>query len=144
MIEETKRAGENRAKENLEFNKVFEDQEATIKVLNKVVTVLSKTYEKKRTNYSSPAFNQEPVGPPAPAGFKDYSQNKKSGGVLGMLRTIIADAEAARNEAMRDEKDAQIAYEDAVKNANDSVDANLKNLSSKSTEKAEADFLFWL
>jgi hypothetical protein len=67
MIEETKRAGENRAKENLEFNKVFEDQEATIKVLNKVVTVLSKTYEKKRTNYSSPAFNQEPVGPPAPA-----------------------------------------------------------------------------
>merc|ERR1719399_2285290 len=66
-----KRAGENREKENLEFQKTVADQRATMKLLTQAMEVLKGFYEKSKKGN---AFAQvaQPAGPPPPAGFKSY------------------------------------------------------------------------
>merc|ERR1711979_187919 len=66
---------------------------------------------------------QEPVGPPPPAGFETYKKNAASGGVMDMIKQIIDDAKAMEAEALRNEADAQQAYESFVKETNASINA---------------------
>ena len=58
---------------------------------------------------------QEPAGPPPPAGFEAYEKNENAGGVMGMIKQIITDAKALEAEAIRAEEDSQKSYEDFVK-----------------------------
>merc|ERR1719456_2164961 len=78
-------------------------------------------------------------GPPPPPGFKSYENNKNSGGVMGMIQNIINDAKAMEAEAIRAEGDAQKAYEDMVKDTNESIDATNVEIVNKSEAKAKAE-----
>merc|ERR1712054_316774 len=89
--------------------------------------------------YGKQALVQEPVGPPPPAGFDEYKKNEQSGGVMGMMQSIIDDAKAMEAEAIRAEEDAQKAYEDFVKETNNCIDAKTKDIVSKSEMKAKAE-----
>merc|ERR1711992_484986 len=82
---------------------------------------------------------QEPVGPPPPPGFKAYKNNAASGGVISMIQQIITDAKAMEAEAIRSEEDAQKAYEDFVKETNNSIEAKSRDIVNKSTEKGKAE-----
>merc|ERR1719310_1781191 len=56
-----------------------------------------------------------------------------------MMQSIINDAKAMEAEAIRGEEDSQKAYEDFVKETNNSVDAKTKDIVNKSETKARAE-----
>merc|ERR1719401_953709 len=115
-----KHAGEDREKQNKEFQMVVSDQRATQKLLAQALNVLKSFYAKKAKS----AFLQKanPAGPPPPPGFESYKKNAAAGGVMGMLQQIISDAKAMEAETIRAEEDAQKAYEDYVKDTNASIE----------------------
>jgi len=130
-----KRAGEDREKQNLEFQKTVADQRATMKLLNGAMAALQGFYAKKK----GVAFSQQPAGPPPPAGFKSYENNAGGGGVIAMITQIVNDAKAMEAEAIHDEEDAQAAYESFVQETNDSITAKNKDIVNKSEARATAE-----
>merc|ERR1719387_2618145 len=136
MEVQLKRAGENREKENKEFQLTVADQRATQKLLQAALAVLKGFYEKKAALLQS---QQEPAGPPPPPGFKEYKKNENAGGVMGMIAQIIADAKALEAETVRDEEEAGKAYEDFVMDTNASIEAASKSVVMKTEEKAQAE-----
>jgi hypothetical protein len=136
MQVQMKRAGEDREKQNKDFQQTVADQRASQKLLQSALNILKGFYEKKASLLQQ---KQEPAGPPPPPGFKDYSKNKASGGVMGMIAQIINDAKAMEAEAIRAEEDAQKAYEDFVKETNNSVETKSKDIANKSEEKAKGE-----
>merc|ERR1711970_894410 len=130
-----KRAGEDREKQNKEFQQTVADQRATQKLLNAALEILKGFYEKKE----AALLQQEPAGPPPPPGFKDYKKNAAAGGVMGMIQQIINDAKAMEAEAIRSEEDAQKAYEEFVKDTNNSIEEKSKDIVNKSESKAKAE-----
>jgi septal ring factor EnvC (AmiA/AmiB activator) len=130
-----KRAGEDREKQNKEFQQTVADQRATQKLLNAALEILKGFYEKKE----AALLQQEPAGPPPPPGFKEYKKNAAAGGVMGMIQQIINDAKAMEADAIRSEEDAQKAYEDFVKETNASIEAKSKEMINKTEEKAKAE-----
>merc|ERR1719373_622292 len=137
MQVQLKRAGENREKENKEFQTTVADQRATQKLLKAALGVLADFY--KKSEAASLVQKQEPVGPPPPAGFETYKKNAASGGVMSMIEHIISDAKAMEAEAIRSEEDAQKAYEDFVKETNASIEAKSRDIVEKSAARAKAE-----
>jgi len=132
-----KRAGEDREKENKEFQTTVADQRETQRLLKAALNVLQDFYGKKAALLQG--RKQEPVGPPPPPGFEEYKKNAASGGVMDMIQQIISDAKAMEAEAIRSEEDAQKAYEDFVKETNASIEAKSKEIVNKSEEKAKTE-----
>jgi len=138
MQVQLKRAGEDREKQNKEFQMTVSDQRETQKLLTTALGVLQDFYGKKGAA-ASLAQKQEPVGPPPPAGFDAYKTSGAAGGVLGLIQQIIGDAKAMEGETIRAEEDAQKAYEDFVKETNNSIEAKSKDIINKSETKAKAE-----
>merc|ERR1712139_462717 len=120
MQVQMKRAGEDREKENKDFQQTVADQRASQKLLQAALNVLKGFYEKKGSFLQKQAQH---VGQAPPPGFKEYKKNAAAGGVMGMIAQIINDAKAMEAEAIRAEEDAQKAYEDFVKETNASIEA---------------------
>jgi len=121
-----KRDGENRAKANKEYQTAVMDQKNTQRLLQFALNALQKFYDKKKTG----SFVQdEPVGPPPPAGFKEYKNNAQSGGVMQMIQQILADAKKLEAELTQDEQDSQTSYEDGVKQGNELIKKNNQDIS---------------
>jgi len=131
-----KRASTDREKANQEFLVVVADQRATQKLLAASLSILKGFYDKAAL-LQVQARAVQPAGPPPPPGFKSYEKNASSGGVMGMMESIIADAKAMEEEAVRGEKDAQQAYEDLVKETNSSIAAMSTDVTNKSEAKAK-------
>merc|ERR1719461_962740 len=136
MQVQMKRAGEDREKENKEFQMTVADQRETQKLLKAALNVLQDFYGKKAAFLQQ---KQEPAGPPPPPGFEAYKKNAASGGVMKMIEEIVKDAKAMEAEAIRSEEDAQKAYEDFVKETNASIEAKSKEIVNKSELKAKAE-----
>merc|ERR1719261_2195604 len=68
-----KRAGEDRDKENKEFQQTVAEQRAPQILLTKALDVLKGFYAKKAAALLQE--KQEPAGPPPPPGFKEYKKN---------------------------------------------------------------------
>merc|ERR1712139_148222 len=125
MQVQMKRAGEDREKQNKEFQTTVADQRATQKLLAAALNILKGFYEKKAKAVL--LQTQQPAGPPPPPGFEAYKKNAAAGGVMGMIQQIINDAKAMEAETIRSEEDAQKAYEDFVKETNASIEAKSKD-----------------
>jgi len=137
MQVQLKRAGEDREKENKEFQMTVADQRATQKLLTAALNILKGFYAKK----AKAALLQtgQPAGPPPPPGFEAYKKNAAAPGVMGMIQQIINDAKAMEAETIRSEEDAQKAYEDFVKETNASIEAKSEDIVNKSETKAKAE-----
>merc|ERR1719272_154665 len=135
MQVQMKRAGEDREKQNKEFQQVVADQRASQKLLSAALNILKGFYEKRAAFVQK----QEPAGPPPPPGFKEFKKNAAAGGVMGMIQQIINDAKAMEAEAIRAEEDAQKAYEEFVKETNASIETKTKDMINKSEEKAKTE-----
>jgi len=135
MQVQLKRAGEDREKENKEFQMTIADQRETQKLLSKALDFLKGFYDKK----AAAALVQEhqPAGPPPPPGFETYEKNAAGGGVMSMIQQIISDAKSMEAETIRSEEDAQKSYEDFVKETNASIEAKNKDIVNKSESKAK-------
>jgi len=127
---ELKRAGENREKENKDFQITVADQRATQKLLLGALRALKGVY--------GASLLQEGRQEGAQPAFKPQEKNKKSGGVMGMIKSVITDAQQLEAEAIRGEEEAQKAYEEFTKNTNDSIDAMTKDLTNKREVNAKA------
>merc|ERR550537_2186089 len=121
-----KRGGEDRELQNKEFQTTIAEQRASQQILKKALEVLAAFYK-------GASMLQQP------AGFEAYKKNEKSGGVMGMIQSIIDDAKKMESEAIRAEEDAQKAYEDFVKESNASIEAKNKDIANKSDVKAKAE-----
>jgi chromosome segregation ATPase len=139
MKTQMKRAGEDREKENKEFQMTVADQRATQKLLQAALEILKGFYDKKNTTFDKVLLQTSKQSPPPMTGFKDYSKNKQAGGVQGMIQTIIDDAKAMENEAIVAEEDAQKGYENFVKDSNASIEDKTKEIVEKTEEKAKAN-----
>merc|ERR1712224_449241 len=137
MQVQLKRAGEDREKENKEFQMTVADQRATQKLLAAALNILKGFYAKKAA--AALVQTQEPAGPPPPPGFEAYKKNAAAGGVMGMIQQIINDAKAMESETIRSEEDAQKAYEDFVKDTNGSIEEKSKDIVNKSEVKAKQE-----
>jgi hypothetical protein len=138
MQVQLKRAGEDREKQNKEFQATVADQRATQKLLKTALSILGEFYNEEKAAAMLQG-SQEPAGPPPPAGFEEYKRNAASGGVMKMIEQIICDAKAMEAEGIRSEEDAQKAYEDFVKETNNSIEAKTKDITNKSESKAKAE-----
>merc|ERR1719506_117823 len=130
-----KRAGEDREKENKEFQQTVADQRASVVLLSKALEILQGFYDKAAMLQQ----HQEPAGPPPPPGFKEYKKNPQSSGVMAMITQIIEDSKAMEAEAIKAEGSAQSAYEAFVKETNASIEAKSKDIANKSESKAKAE-----
>merc|ERR550537_839370 len=137
MQVQLKRAGEDREKENKEFQMTVADQRATQKLLTAALNILKGFYAKKAK--AALVQTAQPAGPPPPPGFEAYKKNAAAPGVMGMIQQIINDAKAMEAEAIKSEEDAQKAYEEFVKDTNDSIEEKSKAIVTKSEEKAVAE-----
>merc|ERR1719174_504787 len=137
MQVQMKRAGEDREKENKEFQATVADQRATQKLLTAALNILKGFYAKKAK--AALLQTQQPAGPPPPPGFEAYKKNAAAGGVMGMIQQIINDAKAMESETIRSEEDAQKAYEDFVKDTNQSIEEKSKDIVNKSESRAKAE-----
>lgn len=136
---QVKRAGENRAKGNQDFQETIKDQRETQQLLQSAIGVLKNVYEKKQA--SQPTLLQqkstdEPAGPPPPAGFKRYEQSGGANSVIAMITQIAADAKAVEAEAIHDEESAQKAYESFVNESNRSVSEKEKGSTNKEMSRS--------
>merc|ERR1719428_2697625 len=128
-----KRAGEDREKENKEFQETVADQRATQKLLVQALEILKGFYEKKAS------FLQKTGKQTPPTAFKAYKKNESSGGVMSMIQQIINDAKAAEGEAIRAEADAQRTYETFVKDTNASTEEKNAEIIRKGEAKGKAE-----
>merc|ERR1719162_1064116 len=136
MQGQLKRAGEEREKQNKEFQTTVADQRATQKLLTQAMNVLKGFYAKKAA--AALLQTAQPAGPPPPPGFDSYKKNAAAGGVMGMIQQIINDAKAMEAEAIRGEEDSRKSYEELVKDTNGSVEEKNKDIVHKSKTKAKA------
>jgi chromosome segregation ATPase len=134
-----KRAGEDREKENADFQVIVSDQRATMSLLKAALEVLAGYYAPVTSPLYKPELLQEPVGPPPPPGFETYKKSGGSTGVMELIEQIISDAKKMEAEAIRAEEDAQTAYESYVKETNESINAKNADIVDKSEQKAVAE-----
>ncbi|CAE7329144.1 unnamed protein product [Symbiodinium microadriaticum] len=132
MQKQLKLAGQNREKENTQFQKVIAEQRETQRLLKEALVVLGKFYNKE----SLIQVHAE-AGPESPGGFEDYKSNGKSFGVMTMLQTLVEDSAAMEKEAIRAERSAQKAYEGFAADTTDSVAKKEAAIASKKAEKAK-------
>merc|ERR1719401_2865464 len=78
MQVQLKRAGEDREKQNKEFQMTVSDQRQTQKLLQAALGVLQDFYGKKGAASLAQQKKQEPAGPPPPAGFEAYKKSAAS------------------------------------------------------------------
>merc|ERR1719253_1323417 len=133
-----KRAGEDREKQNKEFQVTVADQRATQKLLAAALNILKGFYEKAALVQKAAAAKVV-AGQAPPPGFKSYEKNAASGGVMGMMSGIINDAKAMEAEAIRGEESAQKTYEEFVMDTNNSVEEKTKDIVAKTESKAKAE-----
>jgi len=137
MQVQLKRAGEDREKQNKEFQITVSDQRSTQKLLQAALKILNGFYNKKAAALAQ--TKQEPAGPAPPSGFEAYKNNESSPGVTGMIQQIINDAKAMEKDAIRAEEDGQKTYEMFVKDTNASVESKGRDIVNKSEKKSQAE-----
>merc|ERR1719421_2269419 len=137
-----KKAGEDRAAENKEFQTTVNDQRMTVTILGKALDRLKAFYEKKASSLERMRGERDGTAGYSVAGKAPtqatYKQNAKSPGAMGLLELIIADAKQMEKEALRDEQDSQTNYAKFVTDANTSVRNAQTQVESATVAKAKA------
>jgi len=154
-----KHAGEDREKQNTEFQRTVEDQSATQQLLSKALDTLKQFYEKEEqakaasflqddgegkedpelAGADAPEEKKQPAGAPPPKSFKPYKKNAQGNAVLNLLNQLIEEAQAMEKQAIKDESDSQQSYEDLIKESNSVVRARRKANRDLQEEKAETE-----
>merc|ERR1719387_1444595 len=139
---EIKKAGDNREKENAEFQSVVEDQRATQELIKKAIKKLDAFYGKDAIAMSgvqTQAKGKGKSGQEPPQGFGEYKKQGSADGVIGMMEMIVADSKKTETEAIAAEQEAQTAYEGFVADSNNAVITLNKAISDKKKTRAAAD-----
>merc|ERR1719465_76683 len=74
-----------------------------------------------------------------PARFTKYEKNAGGSKVVAMIEGVINDSKALEAEAIAGEQDAQTAYENFMKESNDSITSLTEAISNMNAAKAAAE-----
>merc|ERR1719263_1033826 len=134
-----KQAGEERKAENMLFQQSVSDQRATILILNKALARLEEFYGKAELMQVR-MHRQEPgaAAPPPPPTPKAYAK-RPAGGVLGMIKMIVKDAEKTEQEMEASENQAQADYVNLIAETSASIDANNEAIETKEAALASTE-----
>merc|ERR1719443_854696 len=137
------RSNELRVKENKEFQSAVADQRATQVILKKALDRLGDFYAEQFVQLKAKHrhMKQEPgaAAPPPPQGFSEYKSNGGAGSVMTMIEGIITDAKNMEAESIKDEQEAEAAYQSFLKESFASIDAAQRAVTNKVEEKATAE-----
>jgi len=134
-----KKAGEEREKQNKDFQLVVGDARATQTVLKASLKVLQKFYNSGDASLIQVVAHQPDFGGP-PQQFDEPAKKGAAGaGVMQLIQNVIDEAAQMEKEAIHAETVSQQAYEDFVIDSNTSYEVLLKDIMNKSKEKAEAE-----
>merc|ERR1719453_254619 len=139
------RAGENRVKENTEFQKTVADQVATQEILAKALDKLATFYDKlflaQVGRHSHTAVHADEhhkkQAPPVPQ--IEYKKSAASGGVMSMIEKLIYDAKELEADSKKAKGEAQTQYETFLADTNASVKELQEAVTTKSENKAKAE-----
>jgi len=131
-------AGLSRKAENLDYQKTVADQTATIAVLKKALTRLSKYYASEALLQRRAGREDPAPGSVAPVAQMTYKASEGASGVMQMLEKLISEAKELMAESKRSESEAQKAYEQTIRDTNGAVAALQKEVVTKSKAKARA------
>jgi len=132
---EMKKAAETREKESIEYEGIIADQRATVEVLSKSVRKLQEFYDRKAAALMQESGEAAQAPPPK---FQPYVK-AGGGGVVAMISNIIADSKHCIKMAYSSNHQSQLAYEEFMRDLNKSIHAQLKQITDKTQERAEAD-----
>lgn len=139
MTVQMKRAGEDREKENKDFQLTVADQREAQKLLNKALAVLKGVYAQKGGGFVQLHRVFMHAAQEPPAGFKAYRKAGGAGGVIGLMQQIISDAKLMEVEAIKDEQASQEKYESFVKQTNIAIEEKRQSIINKNEDKADAE-----
>jgi len=146
MQEQMKRASEVREAESADYHETVVDHRIT-------QAILAKALDRMQQVYAMVQSSEEPEQPGAahietsgnhtdpgngPARFTKYEQHAGGSRVVAMLKKVLADSQQMEDEAITAEEDAQVAYEDFMKDSNKGIAAANVKLNNLSGARARA------
>mmetsp|Transcript_18648 Transcript_18648/g.41346 ORF Transcript_18648/g.41346 Transcript_18648/m.41346 type:complete len:679 (-) Transcript_18648:72-2108(-) len=129
-----KRAGEDRATENRNYQQTVAEQRATIKILNFALKKLQGFYGTALLAKSA-APGERPEAAPEQA---TYERKGQSGGVMHMISMIVEDTQRMEKETISDEGEAQANYEKLLNDSFDAMARMRRSITDKSEVLAES------
>mmetsp|Transcript_55067 Transcript_55067/g.98227 ORF Transcript_55067/g.98227 Transcript_55067/m.98227 type:complete len:719 (-) Transcript_55067:66-2222(-) len=149
MSKQAQIAGEDKQKQNQEFQAEVEEQKQTQAILKKAVAFLQKLYGSGASSVrksflqvkSKEVQVKKVAADPAtghPEGFQEYEKSQAGVGVVTLIETIIEDSAKVEAKTVEDEQEAQVAYEEFMKQTGESTKAKNTELDAKMSEEATA------
>jgi len=131
------RAGENRIKENADFQKTVADQTATQEILAKALDKLATFYDSFVQVAHKDHSMHSKQAPPVPQ--IEYKKSAGASGVMSMIEKLIYDAKEMVADSKKSESEAQASYEAFVASTNASVKDLQTAVVTKTEEKATSE-----
>jgi len=127
----------SRKAENLDYQTTVADQTATIAVLKKALTRLSKYYASESLLQRNGRREDPAPGSVAPVAQMTYKPSEGASGVMQMLEKLIGEAKELVAESKKSENDGQKAYETVIADTNAAIVALQKQVVTKTKVKAK-------
>jgi len=139
-------ATKNRKEENAEYKEDMANNGAAKKILELAKGRLAKFYSPKSAAAAASlvAVGLHDLGsaapPPPPETWGAYKkQTEEAGGILGMMQMMISDVEKEITESKTEEKNAQLEYDQLMKDSGEKRRMDSKMLSDKESAKADLE-----
>jgi len=158
MQTEMKRASEDREAANADFQQTATDQRMTQIILTKALDRMKSVYaliqQRARANLRKSIQQHEQQAPGAPhiqtsatdtdpgngpARFSEGGKNAGGSKIVGMIEGIINDSKALEADAIAAEQHSQTAYENFMKESNDSITKLSEAIANLSAAKGKAE-----
>lgn len=136
-----KQAGEQRKAENELFQTSIADQRATITILTMALKRLEEFYKPKSVLMDVSLHASVEPPPPKPSGPEavGYKKDGTSGGVMGLLDMIIADAGRTEDAMHASEQKSQKDYAGYVAATTASIEADRQAIAEKEKQRTSAE-----
>jgi hypothetical protein len=138
------RRSETREAENGDYQQTVQEQRITQMILQKAIDRMAQVYAMLQARRQPGAPHTQTSATATdpgngPAKFKKYEENAGGKRVLAMLDDVMKDSQAMEDEAIRDEEDAQTAYENFMKDSNKFIIQSTKAIADMTDAKAQAE-----
>merc|ERR1719264_673293 len=145
MQKQMKRASEVREADNADAQQTIADHRITQIILDKALARMKQVYALMQDSDPAPVgaahiatsgTHTDPGN--GPARFTKYEKHAGGSKVVQMIEEVMADSRKTEDETIESEEDAQIAYEDFMKDANKGLTAMSKKLADMNEALAQA------
>jgi chromosome segregation ATPase len=137
------RRSATREAENGDYQATVQEQRLTQMILQKAIDRMAQVYAMLQARQPGAPHTQTSATKTdpgnGPAKFKKYEENAGGKRVLAMLDDVKQDSINMENEAIRDEEDAQVAYENFMKDSNKFIIKATQGISDMTESKATAE-----